>query len=219
LPLKARKHLKLENLNPAPEPGFKPLIFRPTPFDTSKKFMEKPKGTGKYSFFKVKGKRVLILRTDNYLKAFNFNLRALDFVCPEKTQIGSLTTVEFVKYKLLRSLENFTHFLTVSLADNPKYLTRLSRKLRYWLRDCAFKAAFRGIESYCKGKPTRKDTVSKPSVKQVRTLDSFKTKSKQNQVASSDEESDSSSDDSSSESSSSSETDSDSSSSESSSED
>jgi hypothetical protein len=184
--------------------------------------MEVPKGTGKYSFFKVKGKKVLILRTDNYFKAFHFNLRALDFVCPEKTQIGSLTTIEFVRYKLLRSLENFTHFLTVSLAKKPKYFIRLSRKLRSWLRDCAFKAAFRGIKSYCKGKKVKKAIVSKPSVKQVRTLDSFKTKSKQNQVASSDEESDSSdSDASSSESSSTSEstTDSDSSSSESSSED
>jgi len=162
------KFLNLENLNPFPEEGFKPLIFRETCFDTSKKFINKPKTDGSYAFFKIKGDKVYLFKTDNYFKAFNFNLRSLDFSIPKKTHIGSLTTIEFVKYKLLRSLENFTHTLTRLLAHKPKYFYRLCRKLRYWLTNFAFKAAFNGLKPFCKVRKAKTRCVEIPAVLRTR---------------------------------------------------
>jgi hypothetical protein len=117
----------------------------------------------------------------------------LDFSCPKKTHIGSLSTIEFCKYKLLRSLENFVHILTTHLAHRPKYFYRLCRKLRHWLRTFAFKAAFNGLKPFCKGKYDRTKThsVEKPTVVRTRTK-VLKEPAIKSQIPVSDEDTDSS---------------------------
>jgi len=157
------KYLRLENLDPKPDKGFKPLFFRITNFDTSKRFNSVPKGIGSFAYFSIKGTKVSVLRTDNYFKALNKNYRALDITPPKGSQIRNMDTVEFVKYKLLRSLENFVHFLTRALStNNTEYFTRLSRKIRYWLRTFAFKAAFLAMLPFCKGKPGKPTKLVDP---------------------------------------------------------
>jgi len=165
------KYLNLEELDPQPPDGFKPFGFRLTKLDSSKKVDFCPKGDGQYSFLKIKGDKISVLRTDNYHKALNFNFRALDISPPKETHIGKMDTLEFTKWKLLRSLENFVHFLVRHLAKRTKYFIRLCRKLRYWLRNSAFKAAYLGLSPYCKGKPKKPTqlTYPFPNVLQIRT--------------------------------------------------
>jgi len=174
------KYISLEELDPEPPEGFKPFGFRSTKFDTSKKFNLEPRGDGPYAYFKIKGDKISVLRTNNYHKALNLNYRALDISPPKETHIGNMDTLEYTKYKLLRSLENFVHSLVRLLANNTKYLVRLSRKLRCWLRNYAFKAAFKGLRPFCKGKPKRpiELTYPFPTVRHIRTKVSTKSTSK-----------------------------------------
>lgn len=155
LPPKAVRYLGVERLGPKVPEGFKPFWFRKTKFDTFKRYQPTPTGSGKYAYFKVTRQGIKVLRTNNFYQALALNFRALDLTPPKESHYEGMNTLEFIKWKLLRSLENFIHLLTKNLGTKTKYFTQLSCKVRYWLRDYSFGSVIKCFK-HLHGKVTKR---------------------------------------------------------------
>jgi len=62
----------------------------------------------------------------------------MDIRPPTQKTHGGMDVYQYAKYKLLRSLECFVHFLTQQLALKQDYMFKLSLKIRSLLRNFKF---------------------------------------------------------------------------------
>jgi len=134
------------NFPPVPPEGFKPFGFRKTVLDSitlDKEFSSK--GIGQFGYLKIVNKQLLILRTNNYYLALSKTRRCLDFQPPKQTSYSGLDIVEFTKWKLLRSLENFVHFAVHYLPTKTNFIVKLSLTIRRYLRCTKYTCVYREL--------------------------------------------------------------------------
>jgi len=130
-----------------PVEGFKPFTFRDTVLDHVRVARSEPLGTGQYGYLHIQKGKLLVLRTNNYHLALSQNFRVMDVTPPKQDHFTGLDIVEFTKWKLLRSLENFVHFITVWFVKKPTYILRLSRRIRAFATKLNFGAMMREFNS------------------------------------------------------------------------
>jgi len=149
LPLRDIKHVTNDVKFPpvAPESyRVKPFYFRPSLSDQCyRKSIYEVKGSGRFGYLEVIKLRVILFKTDNYFLALSKNLRFMDFNPPIKNHQG-MDVYEYTKYKLLRSLENFVHFMTHQLPTKSDYTLRLSLSIRAFAVNFKFTAIARALK-------------------------------------------------------------------------
>jgi len=135
----------MQNFPPVPPKGFKPFGFRPTVLDSLPEQVPLCKGHGQYGYPRIVKKRLLILKTDNFHLALSKTRRFLDFQNPKKLHYKGLDLIEFTKWKLLKSLDNFVYLMVNHLVLKTDYFIRLSRRLRSHLTNLKFVSVFREL--------------------------------------------------------------------------
>jgi len=149
LPLRDIKHVTSDVKFPpvAPESyKVKPFFFRPSLSDKCyRKSIHEVKGSGKFGYLEIIKLRVKLFKTDNYFLALSKNLRFMDFHPPIKNHQG-MDVYEYTKYKLLRSLENFVHFMTHQLSAKSAFVFRLSLTIRAFAVNFKFSAIARALK-------------------------------------------------------------------------
>lgn len=147
LSLREIKHvIPMENFPPiAPESyKAKPFSFRPTVLDScNRKKIYATKGCGSFGYLEYLNKRLVLSKTDNYHLALSKNFRIMDIRAPTKSHHEGMDIYEFSKYKLLRRLENYVHFMTKFFVKKPSYILRLSLCVRRFMKNLKFSALTR----------------------------------------------------------------------------
>lgn len=135
----------------------KPFFFRTTILDSCyRKTIYAIKGTGSYGYLEYIRKRIYLFKTDNYYLALSKNQSILDFHPPTKSY-GGMDVYHYTIWKLLRSLEDFVHFVCRFLARKPKYIFRLSLKVRRLAKNLKFSTIARVLKALdLKGKKQTK---------------------------------------------------------------
>jgi hypothetical protein len=148
---------------------FKSFWFRKTILDDFP-YREVPlsPGSGQWGYLIVSKGKLFVLRTNNYHLALSKNFRALDINPPTQSHYYGMDVVEFTKYKILRMLESFVHFLTATIVKKTNFLLKLSFKIRKYLRKLNFISVFRELNSLNlrpKARKAAKPTYPLPNIR------------------------------------------------------
>jgi len=147
LSLREMKHISpMECFPPVAPEEFKakPFTFRKTVLDScNRKTIYATKGQGSFGYLAYVRKRIVLFKTNNYHLALSKNFRIMDIQAPTKSHHDGMDIYAFSKYKLLRRLENYVHFMTKFLVKKSAYIFRLSLCVRRFMKNLKFSALTR----------------------------------------------------------------------------